>query len=217
MNRVFLSVLGVVSSIFAAGALLGACSSTTSTGSGASDTSFCSAYANYFNGCDAGQGSACAQAELALATSDCSALAATFSVAFKNAVTSCAPAPNCPYGDPFLSTCFASAASVLTPAQTKLANDYCGSCATAYDQTTTQCTETFWGLNSDAGGPGPGAIELQYSDAIVESIDKCTSALDGSPDDCFEFTGCAANAVAAMLPPTPSACMYDAGTAGDGG
>lgn len=216
----FRSVLAF-SSFALVAALLEGCGSTTApTAGGPSDDAFCSAYKTFVTACPyQGELAGCTSAVVAEVDSECSSFASIFSVAFENAVTSCAPATSCPSNDPFISTCVASIASVTTAAQTKLASDFCGACAATNGQTVSACTAAFWGLDTDAGiPPGPGAVDLQYSDAIVDRIDS--TCLTGATA-CGTFQTCAQSVVTSMTPAAPSACSVsssgDAGSAGDGG
>jgi hypothetical protein len=198
---------------------MGACTSSSSTSAnGATDQTFCSALKTYDQACPSVVVSAaCFEAGLQQLSDDCTQIALSYSDAFKNAVTSCAPAASCPYGDPYLTPCFQTAISTLTPAQQQLAATYCAACP-GVGQTVSACEATFWGL-PDSGVPGPGGQALQYSDAVVQRIQSdCASQLDAGLAACLTFGVCEATTIAQMLPPAPAGCplgVVDAGGAAD--
>jgi hypothetical protein len=210
----------VLSPLFAFTTLLAACGGSTtsgSTGTTASDTAYCNALKSFMTACPPPSFSvSCQQALLAEITDDCAGFVGIASAAYQHAVTTCPPNPSCPYGDPYISTCFENAVqtTALTPAQTKLATDYCNACGASAGQTTPECVTAFYGLIPDAGGPEPGAALGFDADAVIERIDStCISGGADAGAACESFISCADDVLQAMTPPNPTACTPSA----DGG
>ncbi len=136
---------------------------------------------------------------------NCAAFASLYNAPFMNAVASCEVATSC-NGPAESSPCVraALAAAPLSPAQTGLAQDYCGRCASNDGQTAGACTAGFWHDASATGPGGPGSLEYGVSDAVVARIDAvCVGAGNCGAD----FRACAAKVIEAGMPASSGTCL----------
>jgi hypothetical protein len=208
--KLSLGLLLSASAIVATGVIAIACGSTTSGGGGATASSYCDTISSYTQRC--GINDPCTNATV----QNCEAIASNLSQGYLSAVQSCAQNLACgDAGDPGVQQCLTSSelATGPTPAQTKLATDYCASCVPAANEAS--CVSGFYAQTGEGGIGGPGAQLLIYGDTIITSID--TQCGPGFTD--AGIFGCegpfffCAEAVAVKAYPTPTACT----TQGDAG
>jgi hypothetical protein len=158
----------------------------------------------------------------AVATSgkDCEVLAAGYSEAGIDAITTCLDAISCGDGGAIAqAACAEYWIALINPsdAQAKLAKDYCTACPPS-GQTTAECEPAFYATIDDAGDdagfviPGAGFPLLPRPDNVVLSADTaCVPKLvvEGGAPGCQTFAACALHIIQAKTPAPPAACASD--------
>jgi hypothetical protein len=160
----------------------------------------------------------------AVATSgkDCETLAAGYSEAGIDAITTCLDAISCGDGGAIAqAACAEYWIALINPsdAQAKLATDYCTACPPA-GQTAAECEPAFYATIDDAGDeagtlvviPGTGFPLLPRTDSVVLSADTaCVPKLiiEGGAPGCETFGACALQIIQAKTPAPPAACASD--------
>jgi hypothetical protein len=160
------------------GALV-ACSSTSEEGEATPEASFCSALTDAYGKCSTGT-VACGDAMRA----ECSKLAALLNPSILTAATGCLQSATCE-SDPL--TCLGTSLGAAKPseAQSKLATDFCTSCATVGGA---PCETAFFGAG---GAPGLGVALLPFGDAPLAAIgEACTENKLGKTACQAAFSSC---------------------------
>ena len=189
-----------------------ACSSDDAESTSSPDATFCGALTESYDKC-AGA-SACGDALRV----DCTKLASLLNPSVLTAATACIQATGCGK-DPL--TCVGKSLTALTPsaAQTKLATDFCASCASVGGDT---CEKAFFGSGKV---PGLGFALLPFGDAPIAAIDEaCTSSSLGKVACQAAFSSCvsanASKVLAQSITVSSAKCLLTGikdGLAGGGG
>ncbi|MBS2013726.1 MAG: hypothetical protein JST00_12615 [Deltaproteobacteria bacterium] len=179
----------VIKSVVAVALLVGSVVACSSEGDGAESAAplsaqegFCASLASSYAKCSGGGGPSASCKESLGA--DCAKLAGLLSAPVLDAAKGCVEQTACG-SDPLacLGTSLASAS--LTGAQTKLATDYCESCAVVGGEA---CKTAFFGT---ASVPGLAYALLPFGDGLLEAIDEdCTSSKLGKAACQSAFSTC---------------------------
>lgn len=179
----------VVKSVVVVALLVGtmvACSSSDAEADGnaalSSEAGFCAALANAYSKCSGGGGPSASCRESLGA--DCAKLAGIASATVLDAAKGCVEQTACGT-DPLACLGKALGNVTATPAQTKLAMDYCESCAVTGGEA---CKTAFFGT---ASLPGLAFALLPFGDGLLDAIDsECTSSKLGKTACQSAFSTC---------------------------
>ena len=180
----------------------GAASGTEGGADASGPSAYCAADVAYYQRCGKNVTAACVDTK----KTECQKEEAVYSAAFIKAATACmGPSATCDEKTKIACEAKQLSAAQPTPAQAKLRDDYCKTCA----PTSSTCSSTFYTFSSDGTSDGPGYFAFVLADTSVQKIDaQCTgSALQHGTVTCKDaYSTCSQQIYSAAILPLQTNC-----------